>query len=662
MDLITLFVVYAAVLLACAGSLIITWRQNPTQVGPRSWAIGSVLGAVGMLVFAATSKTPSLVWVNGAGTLLAVAGVVHYARGTRQYVEGDTATPRWHFYVFAATAIAMAIAIAFTPYAKGVMICAGSFAVTVYAFDLVFALMSRPVGRRAPSYFIAFFFTSFGTTNLVRGLMTLADPGRTYYERPIELVLIFVGIVGGAATAMGFAVLTTERLLAERKRNLERLETAVEDLQHQFEGIAAGDYSVRARQDGTSEPMDVLAGLFNQTAERVGAAFAEVDRQRSVLEATFESMLDGLLLLDGEGIVSSANPSFSSLTGFASEKLLGRRLSVFADPADRELLDGMIQQVAAAPVRECKIRFRTESGAAIRLTVHASAHRSEAGDALGMVLVVRDDRDLEEARTQLQITDRMAAMGRVAAGVAHEINNPLTFVVTNLDFALEELGSVNGPPSPEVVREVVDAVQSAHEGGERVRQIVKDLKALSRSDEETTTHVDVNPLLESTVSMLGNEIRHHARLELALGTVRRVEANEAKLGQVFMNLVHNAVQAIPPGHVNENLIRITTGLDPDGQVVVEIHDSGPGIAPEHIGRIFDAFFTTKPIGVGTGLGLSICHRVVAALDGRIEVESLPGQGTCFRVVLPGVDAEVSADVHEDPGKKRRRPSVGECSS
>ncbi len=167
----------------------------------------------------------------------------------------------------------------------------------------------------------------FGGANLARGLMTLGDLGRHYYERPIEHILIFVGIVGGAATAMGFAMLTTERLLTQRKRNLEQLEAAVEDLRHQFEGLAAGRYDVRARQFGTSEPMDVLATLFNQTAAQVGAAFAEVERQHSVLEATLESMLDGLLLLDREGYVLRANPSFLALTGLPPERLVGERPS-----------------------------------------------------------------------------------------------------------------------------------------------------------------------------------------------------------------------------------------------------------------------------------------------------------------------------------------------
>jgi len=160
------------------------------------------------------------------------------------------------------------------------------------------------------------------------------------------------------------------------------------------------------------------------------------------------------------------------------------------------------------------------------------------------------------------------------------------------------------------------------------------LKTFSRGDEESTAPLELWPVLESAVSMCNNEVRHRARLRREQGEVPRVLANEARLGQVFLNLLVNAAQAIPDGQVEQHEIVLATRTDAAGRAVVEVRDTGCGIPREHLERIFDPFFTTKPLGVGTGLGLSICHGIITALGGELQVESTPGKGTTFRVVLP----------------------------
>ena len=251
-------------------------------------------------------------------------------------------------------------------------------------------------------------------------------------------------------------------------------------------------------------------------------------------------------------------------------------------------------------------------------------------------LVIRDDRQLRQAQAQLQMTDRMAAVGTVAAGVAHEINNPLAYVMSNLDYVVEELveSAEDGELDSERREEIMRALKAAQRGADRVRQIVGDLKTFSRVDRDTVRRLDLHKLVDSSVAMLKNELRHHAHLVKEYGEIPAVEANEARLGQVFLNLIQNAAQAIPEGHADRNQIRLITTTLASGEACVEIRDSGCGIPPENLHRIFDAFFTTKPIGVGTGLGLSICHQIVTSLGGRIEVESQVGVGSVFRVVLP----------------------------
>ncbi|HEV3031075.1 MAG TPA: response regulator [Polyangia bacterium] len=263
------------------------------------------------------------------------------------------------------------------------------------------------------------------------------------------------------------------------------------------------------------------------------------------------------------------------------------------------------------------------------------------------------ERELREAerrveqrkmQEQLLISDRMASVGTLAAGVAHEINNPLAAICANLELMSKTVGDLAAEPGMDHrLDEVVDELRDARDGAERVRQIIRDLKIFSRApDEERRGPVEVQRVLESSLRMAWNEIRHRARLIKDYDPVPPVEANEARLGQVFLNLIVNAAQAIPEGDAEHNAVRVVTRVDAGGRISVEVSDTGMGIAPENLSRIFDAFFTTKAIGVGTGLGLSICHRIVRGLGGEIEVESERGKGTTFRVLLPPSSAETAA--------------------
>ncbi|WP_434391792.1 hybrid sensor histidine kinase/response regulator [Melittangium boletus] len=240
----------------------------------------------------------------------------------------------------------------------------------------------------------------------------------------------------------------------------------------------------------------------------------------------------------------------------------------------------------------------------------------------------------------------MASMGTLAAGIAHEINNPLAFVISNLGFLSDELRRMPSimPPGGLAARPEANewrgVLTEAREGAERVRQIVRQLKAFSRPDEERVDAVDLHAVLDSAVMLAANEIKHRAKLWREYGPVPRVMGNEGRLCQVFLNLVVNAAQAIPEGAADKNEIRLLTRRGRDGRVVVEVQDTGSGIPADVLGRIFDPFFTTKPVGVGTGLGLAICHGIITSLGGDISVESEPGRGTLMRVVLPASEEGV----------------------
>ncbi|MEO7093046.1 MAG: ATP-binding protein, partial [Polyangiales bacterium] len=184
------------------------------------------------------------------------------------------------------------------------------------------------------------------------------------------------------------------------------------------------------------------------------------------------------------------------------------------------------------------------------------------------------------------------------------------------------------------------ALDSAHEGAERVRHIVRDLKTFSRADDEQRGPVDVRRVLDASINMAWNEIRHTARLVKDYADVPNVEANESRLGQVFVNLLVNAAQALPVGNAANNQIDVRVRLE-GRRVLIEVADSGPGIAPDITARIFDPFFTTKPVGVGTGLGLWICQGIVTSFAGDLTVRSEVGKGAAFTVSLPAHDAPTS---------------------
>src|SRR6185503_2144128 len=172
---------------------------------------------------------------------------------------------------------------------------------------------------------------------------------------------------------------------------------------------------------------------------------------------------------------------------------------------------------------------------------------------------------------------------------------------------------------------LADEVRDARTSADRVREIVRDLKVFSRAQEDRRGPVHVEQVLESTLRMARNEIRHRAKVVKSYGKVPRVDANEGRLGQVFLNLIVNAVQAIPEGNYERHEIRVSTKME-QGMVMISVGDTGAGIPPEVQRRLFTPFFTTKPAGVGTGLGLAISHRIITSLGGSISLDTEVGKG------------------------------------
>ena len=246
---------------------------------------------------------------------------------------------------------------------------------------------------------------------------------------------------------------------------------------------------------------------------------------------------------------------------------------------------------------------------------------------------------------QLRISERMASMGTLTAGVAHEINNPLSYVIINLKLSLQALDELTMQNAFIKRDEMKEMLTQADGGAERVRRIVRDMKAFSRPEREQEEDkggpCDVQKVIEASLHMAANEIRHRAKVICDFQKIPLVHAGEARLGQVFLNLLVNAAQALPDGEAENYEIKISTQVKSSKYVQIQVQDNGPGIPEEFLSRVFDPFFTTKPVGVGTGLGLSICHRIVTSYEGSIEIKCPEEGGTIVNILLP-----ISKDISE----------------
>ncbi|HUL59519.1 MAG TPA: ATP-binding protein [Anaeromyxobacteraceae bacterium] len=380
--------------------------------------------------------------------------------------------------------------------------------------------------------------------------------------------------------------------------------------------------------------LQAAAGVLAAAVARHRAEQGVLEGERQ-MRAVFDAALDAMLIVDDRGTVCDANPAACALFAAGRSALRGRNLG--------ELTVGVAGAALGAD-RYPGAHALGRSAGELSFDVPGQGPRTVEYSTVPSILpgrhlaVLRDVTSQRQLRARLALADRMASVGTLAAGVAHELNNPLAYVNANLSFLAERLGGADRGLSDERGG-LQEAVRDARDGVDRMRVIIRDLKTFSRADDEGLGPVDLGPVLESCISMAWNEIRHRARLVRDLAAVPPVPGSEARLGQVFLNLLVNAAHAIPEGHAEGNEIRVSTSHRPDDWVIVEVRDSGSGIRPEHRPRIFDPFFTTKAPGVGTGLGLSICHGIVTALGGEIEVETEVGRGSVFRVLLPPAPRE-----------------------
>lgn len=398
-------------------------------------------------------------------------------------------------------------------------------------------------------------------------------------------------------------------------------------------------------KDGTVFPVEITAGtlsiggreatyaVMRDITQRQRASDA-LARSEASYRALIESMPDAVIV-HRHGAIVYMSPSARRLLGYSlDEDVVGRPAIDLVHPDDQpkvlERVVAILTRGAAAPTVEERLMRRDGTFVVVEIAALSTVFDGEPA----VLAIARDVTARKEFESQLVMNDRLASLGRLAASVGHELNNPLAYVLGNVGFMERELAQSSGVPKAFVDR-FSTYVGVVREGASRMRDIVYDLKTLARADSDASGTIDLQHLLDVCVNMAEHELRPRARVVKDYRDRATVFGTEPRLGQVFLNLLVNAAQAIPQGHAEDNAVEVVVRLD-GASAVVEISDTGEGIPPAQVDRIFEPFFTTKA-GVGTGLGLSISHRIVTGAGGVISCEPRAAGGTTFRVTLPASD-------------------------
>jgi two-component system NtrC family sensor kinase len=407
------------------------------------------------------------------------------------------------------------------------------------------------------------------------------------------------------------------------------------------------------------EELDSSRRQMEEQHRKLDKLFAQVEAAKREWEDTLNCISDIVLMCDSKGNIQRCNSSFNTLTGTTAEEISGRSWAAILYSKGFTISD----------YSKGKGTVSDKEGISF-YDLRTFPLHNKPGVLVGTVVNIREiteirmmNQELESAYNQLKQTqvqavqqEKMASVGQLAAGVAHEINNPMGFISSNLGslakyinkfkaFESSLIDEVRKAANTEllgivenirksmkiefIMGDMGNLLEESQDGAERVRRIVQDLKNFSHVDEAEYKTVNINDNLDSTLNMLRNEIKYVAELIKDYGDLSLVYCYPQQINQVFMNILINATHALE-GHGT-----ITIRTSQEGEFVnIAITDTGKGIAEEHLNKIFDPFFTTKEVGKGTGLGLSICYDIVKKHGGEINVQSTVGEGTTFTVHLP----------------------------
>jgi PAS domain S-box-containing protein len=405
--------------------------------------------------------------------------------------------------------------------------------------------------------------------------------------------------------------------------------------------------------------------LEQEIAERRRAEEALRTSERRYRQLT-EGTRDAIVVADHRGLITLFNPAAQQTFGYPEHEVLGQPLAMLTSPDDqgahRELLHGYLTTPgdhSSGPPLE--LRGRRKGGEGFPMEVSLTA--LELPEGVLQLAAIRDTTERHRLQARLVQSEKLASLGLLSAGVAHEINNPLSYVSNNLAIlerdvrslkaaaeACEEAQALLEPTRPDFAAKVAQLVEevglsyveqnierilgSTRQGIRRVAEIVQKLRDFARLDRAEFDRADIHEAIAGSLELVRERLdRAGVVVDRQFGDLPPVFCAPVQMNQLFFSLILNSIQAIEATSRGSGRIEVRTRAA-GGAVIADVTDDGCGIPPEDLPRIFDPFFTTRPVGAGTGLGLSICHSIVADHGGRIEVESTPGRGTRFRITLP----------------------------
>ena len=397
---------------------------------------------------------------------------------------------------------------------------------------------------------------------------------------------------------------------------------------------AVRDPRTNAVEEIVTVSRDITAQVHDEhdKAER-----AQVEQELAAARDYFRDVLDTvpdpISVEDNERRMVLVNRAFCELVARDRASIIGHASAVI-----RPNLTGNDNDPWPEVADQREITMSTPSGD-VRVLLEKRAVLVGRGGKRVLISSLRDVTLPKRAEAQMILSERLASLGTLAAGIAHEINNPLSFVIGNLVFVSDAFGAeaAEGKDKAHNQAELEKAVSEAMEGAQRIAGIVRDMKLFARADRETMRPIELGKVLETALRMVRSSIEKRAELVREIEAIPRVLGNEARLTQVLLNVLANALDALPDRNVAENQIRVVLKPSAEGnQVVLEVRDNGEGITASILPRVFDPFFTTKPVGEGMGLGLSISRSIVSGHGGTLDIESTPGIGTVVRMLLPAV--------------------------
>ncbi len=463
----------------------------------------------------------------------------------------------------------------------------------------------------------------------------------TIIEEPMRTVFVNEGLarlVGTTAEAL--LRIPVFQLIAPEE--LPRLQQMLQ-LRRRDEPTPFVYQTLMVRHDGERVPVEISTSRIMLDQQQANVTYviditrrkqADVtsERAESLLRSLVASAPDGIVILRGPFIVF-ANPAASRLLGSdRPEDVLGRPIVELLHPDDAKVAQERIQSMLRSGAKHTNAyQYRPAAERVRHTVVEISSVPIDYEGAPAVLAFARDVTERKALEARLIRSDRLAALGTLAAGVAHEINNPLAYVLLNLQFLERKLPQLM--THPELMETFLKRLRDAVAGAQRVGTIVRDLRTFARPDEESRGPVDIGDVIESSIRMAHHEMRHRAQVIQQLPTLPMIDGNVGRLEQLFLNLLVNAAHAMDANQLERNQISINARNEDNGTISIEVADNGCGMPPEVLDRVFDPFFTTKPIGQGSGLGLPICQSIVHSLGGNISIHSEVGRGTKVTVTL-----------------------------